>query len=89
MADMNEIGNRVVNETLAAFMRPLLDAGATDAEIMVTLESLVLGVALATERTYRVPRRVTVAWLEIVIERVHERLGAIPGAPVRQCDGNP
>lgn len=79
MADMHELGNRVAGEALAAFMRPLLAAGATAAEIMVTLESFVLGVMLTTERTYRLPRRVTIEYLELMIERVQQRAGTTPG----------
>jgi len=52
-----------------------------DAEIMVALESLVLGVAFANERLFGVSRQTSVERLEVMIERVEKRLVASGARP--------
>lgn len=78
-----EIHDRLAGELLTKlFTDAQVDGRAADGvEIMMILESLVLGAALAIERSERTPRRVVVEMIELMTERVMERLGPLsPGA---------
>lgn len=50
----------------------------SESEILVILESLLLGAMVVTERRFATPRRLAVEQLEMMVERVETRLGAIP-----------
>lgn len=55
---------------------PLVVAGASDADIMVMLETTLTVGLLFSERVFYVDRRVTAERLEAMVERVMERLAA-------------
>jgi len=78
-----EVHNRLAGDLLTKLMtESRVDGRAPTAiEIVMILESLVLGAALAIERTERTPRRLVVEMIELMTERVMERLGPLsPGA---------
>lgn len=50
----------------------------SESEILVILESLLLGAMLVSARRFATPRRLAVEQLEMMVERVETRLGAIP-----------
>lgn len=80
-----EVHNRLVGELLTKlFSESRVDGRPADGvEIMMILESLVLGAALAIERSERTRRRVVVEMIELMTERVMERVGPLsPGAIV-------
>lgn len=62
----------VAVETLPA----LVVAGASDADIMVMLETTLATGLLFNERVFYVDRRITAERLEAMVERVMERLAA-------------
>lgn len=79
MTDACRIHNKVAIDATRAIVAPMVEAGQSDAAIMVVLESVMLGVVLANERLHDVSRRVSVERLESAVHAVCERLGGIHG----------
>lgn len=70
----SEAHNRIASEVFTRMGREVLAAGGSDSDLMVVLESVVLGGLLFAERAYKVDRRVTAERLEAMTERVCGRL---------------
>lgn len=66
--------NRLAGEHVKALGRAVIEGGGNDAELMVVIESLVLGALILNERAFGVSRRGSVERLEGMAERVCERL---------------
>ena len=66
--------NAVAREVFTSMGRETLAAGGTDSDLMVILESVIFGGLLFAERAFNVDRRVTVERLELMTERILERL---------------
>ena len=79
MSEASRLHNEVATKALHAIMEPMTKAGASDAAVMVVLESVILGVLMANERLYGVSRRVSVERLESAVQAVCERMGGDHG----------
>lgn len=73
MSDAAALHNRVAREALRAIVQPMIDAGTSDADIMVVLESVVLGVLLYCEGAENVSRPATIERLDSLTAAVAER----------------
>ena len=74
----HERHNTQAGKIVSEIVRPIMDSGGNDAEMMVQLESVVLGVLLVGEKLFSVSRRTSSERLESLTQAVHERLGAHP-----------
>jgi len=68
--------NCLAREAFLGIARGVIDAGGTDSELMTVLESTILGGLLFAEKGFNVDRRVTIERLEVMTERLFERLAA-------------
>ncbi|SCM73485.1 hypothetical protein KL86PLE_110086 [uncultured Pleomorphomonas sp.] len=75
MADLSQM-SRDAAVRVSEALPPLIVAGGNDADVMVTLETIVTVGVLFNERVFRVSREVSTERLETLIERVMERLAA-------------
>lgn len=74
MADLSALHNHAAAEAVSAIVRPMIAVGASDSDIMVVLESAVLGVLLYCERAEGVSRPATIERLDSLTAAVVERL---------------
>lgn len=74
----SEAHNRIARETFMAMGREVMARNGDDVELMIVLESVILGGLWLARRAYNVDRRITVERLEAMTERLCERLGANP-----------
>ena len=79
MSEPSRLHNEVVITALRAIVEPMTKAGASDAAVMVVLESVILGVLVANELLHGVSRRASVERLESAVQAVCERLGGDNG----------
>lgn len=69
MESVHEIHNRTAGKIVADIVRPTLDAGGKTTDVMVLLESVLVGVSLAVIKLGGDDRV-----LDVVMERARERL---------------
>ncbi len=75
--DLTKLHNRIAGELVRGIVRPVTEAGGTDASIMVVVESVVLGVLLMNEKAFGVSRPATVERLNEMSLRIEERLAQL------------
>lgn len=75
MSEMSGQCHEAVKLAIDAWPR-LIVAGASDADIMVTIETIVAVGILFNEQAFGVSREVSAERLEVMVERVMERIAA-------------
>ena len=81
--DLTNLHNRIAGELVRGIVRPVTEAGGTDASIMVVVESVVLGVLLMNETAFGVTRPATVERLNEMSLRIEERLAQLSAGGAR------
>lgn len=69
MSEQTEIHNRIAGEIVKAIVKPPLEAGGSYTDVLVVLESVILGVMLVAVKLGGDGKV-----LDLVVERVKERL---------------
>ena len=69
--------NAAVETIMKETILPMLKASLDPLEPVILLESLLLGVLLAGERSWKIPREQSAETVEVVAARVLERLAGI------------
>lgn len=78
MADQSDLHNRLAGPIVAAIVRPVLAAGGSPSDVLMLLESVIVGVCLTMIRLGG-DNRV----LDIVIDRARARLAEIRLADIK------
>lgn len=79
MSTQNEIHNRIAGDIVKSIVKPPLEAGGGVTDILVVLESVVLGVILVCAKTkLGAPEKVLEALVSGVKARLAERLNSEP-----------
>lgn len=77
MADQRELHNRLAGPIVASIVRPPLDAGGEPEDVLILLESVIVGVSLAVIKLGGDDKV-----LDVVLERARDRLAELRLGPL-------